>query len=83
MYMSSSENYATFTAKALDADYRIISQGGWGVYCGWDNDVRHNIPFLNLPNITADTVGAHMHPGVKSHERAARVLIEYLQEIFF
>ena len=44
MYMSSSENYATFTAKALDADYRIISQGGWGVYCGWDNDVRHNIP---------------------------------------
>lgn len=44
MYMSSSENYATYTAKALDADYRLISQGGWGVYCGWDNDVRHNIP---------------------------------------
>lgn len=44
MYMSSSENYATYTAKVLDADYRLISQGGWGVYCGWDNDVRHNIP---------------------------------------
>ena len=43
----------------------------------------HNTAFLNLPNTTADTDGAHMHPGVKSHERAARVLIEYLQEIFF
>lgn len=46
MYMSSSENYATYTAKVLDADYRLISQGGWGVYCGWDNDVRHNILLL-------------------------------------
>ena len=211
MYMSSSENYATYTAKALDADYRLISQGGWGVYCGWDNDVRHNIPscyekicglgfgevnesvgaqkdydfaswkpdaivvnlgtndasafnqppftipetgetfkqhknpdgsfveedrerfenavynflkmlrkdnpgahivwtygmlgydlnllitdamnryqkdtgdhntaFINLPNTTSETVGAHTHPGVKSHERAARVLIEYLQTV--
>ena len=44
MYMSASVNYATMTAKALNADYNIISQGGWGVYCGWDNDVRHNIP---------------------------------------
>lgn len=211
MYMSSSENYATYTAKALDADYRLISQGGWGVYCGWDNDVRHNIPscyekicglgfgevnesvgaqkdydfaswkpdvivvnlgtndasafnqppftipetgetfkqhknpdgsfveedrerfenavynflkmlrkdnpgahivwtygmlgydlnllitdamnryqkdtgdhntaFINLPNTTSETVGAHTHPGVKSHERAARILIEYLQTV--
>lgn len=44
MYMGFSRNYANMTAKALDADYHIISQGGWGVYCGWDNDVRHNIP---------------------------------------
>ena len=44
MYMSASVNYATMTAKALNADLHIISQGGWGVYCGWDNDVRHNIP---------------------------------------
>ena len=27
-------------AIALDADYRIISQGGWGVYCGWDNELE-------------------------------------------
>ena len=44
MYMSASLNYATMTAKALNADFRLLSQGGWGVYCGWDNDVRHNIP---------------------------------------
>ncbi len=44
MYMSASVNYATMTAKALHADLRMISQGGWGVYCGWDNDIRHNIP---------------------------------------
>lgn len=44
MYMSVSNNYAAMTAKALNADYHIFSQGGWGVYCGWDNDVRHNIP---------------------------------------
>lgn len=211
MFMSSSRNYATYTAKALDADYRLISQGGWGVYCGWDNDIRHNIPscyekicglgfgevnesvgaqkpydftswkpeaivvnlgtndasafnqppftnpetgetwkqhknpdgsfvtedrerfenavydflkmlrkdnpnahivwvygmlgydlnllitnamnryqkdtgdhntaFLNLPNTTPETVGAHTHPGVKSHKRAAKVLIEYLQTV--
>lgn len=46
MYMSSSRNYATLTEKALDAEARLISQGGWGVYSGWDNDVRHNIPSI-------------------------------------
>lgn len=44
MYMSFSQNYANYISKSLNADYHIISQGGWGVYCGWDNDVRHNIP---------------------------------------
>lgn len=44
MYMSASVNYATMTAKELNADFHIFSQGGWGVYCGWDNDIRHNIP---------------------------------------
>ena len=51
--------------------------------CYQTNTGDYNTAFLTLPNTTTDTVGAHMHPGVKSHERAARVLIEYLQEIFF
>ncbi len=49
MYMSSSRHYATIIEKAMNADIRIISQGGWGVYCGWDNDVRHNIPSIYEP----------------------------------
>ncbi len=211
MFMSCSHDYATMIAKALNADYRLISQGGWGVVCGWDNDPRHNIPsvyekvcgltsgerneqlgaskphdfrkwqpdaiivnlgtndcgafnqpewsdpvtgetfiqrlnpdgtynqedilrfekavidflgmlrrnnpdsqlvwaygmlgyeltlaitdaineyrkltgdnkvsFLQLPNTTTETIGSRSHPGVPSHERAAKVMIEYLQQI--
>lgn len=44
MYMGVSRNYAMMTADALDADFRLISQGGWGVLTGWDNDPRHAIP---------------------------------------
>lgn len=43
MYMSASRNYAVLTAEALHAEYHLFSQGGWGVYCGWDNDPRHTI----------------------------------------
>ena len=46
MYMSSSKNYATMVGKELDADVRLISQGGWGFFVGWDNDIRHNIPSI-------------------------------------
>lgn len=44
MYMSCSRTYAAWVAGALNAEYRLLSQGGWGVLCGWDNDPRHNIP---------------------------------------
>lgn len=44
MYMSFSHDYAMMVSDAMDADFRLISQGGWGVLCGWDNDPRHNIP---------------------------------------
>lgn len=211
MYMGVSRNYAALTAQALNAEARLISQGGWGALCGWDNNPRHNLPtyytkicglaggsvnealgaqkdnpfaewqpdaiivnlgtndcsafsqpewsdpetgetfkqhlnedgsfraddlarfeqavvdflhvlrrcnpssyivwtygmlgynlslaitdaintfrsktgdiktfFLQLPNTTEETVGSHMHPGFASHIRAAKVLIEYLQEL--
>ncbi len=211
--MSTSRNYARMVSDALNAEYRIISQGGWGVLCGWDNDPRHNIPshyekicsfakgkmneklgagkpydfeswkpdavivnlgtndasafnqpewtdpvtgqvffqrreadgtynqedlgrfkqavrnflhmlrknnpgshilwcygmlgydltfaitdamnsyqketgdsnlaFLQLPNTTDETVGSHAHPGKKSHARAAKVIIEYLQSVLY
>lgn len=49
MYMSSSRHYANIIEKAMDAEVRIISQGGWGVYSGWDNDIRHQIPAIYEP----------------------------------
>lgn len=37
-------SYTELTADKLDADYRIISQSGWGVYCGWDNNPHNTVP---------------------------------------
>ena len=44
MYMGVSRNYALMVSDALGAEFRLFSQGGWGVLSGWDNDPRHNIP---------------------------------------
>ncbi|MBD5457882.1 MAG: SGNH/GDSL hydrolase family protein [Lachnospiraceae bacterium] len=44
MYMSASHDYARMVSDSLNAEYRLISQGGWGVLCGWDNDPRHTLP---------------------------------------
>lgn len=44
MWFSATDNYAYRTAKALNADYRVISQSGWGVLTGWDNNPHDNIP---------------------------------------
>lgn len=38
------DNYALLTAKALNADWRFVSQSGWGVYCSFDNNLDHTIP---------------------------------------
>ena len=42
--MSYSRTYANLIGKELNAECRVISQGGWGVFSGWDNDRRHVIP---------------------------------------
>lgn len=44
MFMSSSKNYAVMVSEAIDADYRLLSQGGWGVFCSWDNKPYENLP---------------------------------------
>jgi lysophospholipase L1-like esterase len=44
MWFSAINNYTTMTAEALNADYRIISQSGWGVLTCWDNNPHANIP---------------------------------------
>lgn len=44
MCMGYSRDYAKLAAEALNADAYMISQGGWGVLCGWDNNPHSNIP---------------------------------------
>lgn len=43
-FFSAENHYARMTADALHAEYRCISQSGWGIVTGWDNDVRHVLP---------------------------------------
>lgn len=43
---SAVDNYAYMTAEALSADYQVVSQSGWGVYCGYNNDIHMNVPGL-------------------------------------
>jgi lysophospholipase L1-like esterase len=44
MWFSATDNYTWLVAQALDADYRVISESGWGVYSGWDNNPHFNMP---------------------------------------
>ena len=43
-FFSAENHYGRLTADALGAEYRCISQSGWGIVTGWDNDVRHIMP---------------------------------------
>jgi lysophospholipase L1-like esterase len=43
-WFSAINNYTKMTADALNADYRVISQSGWGVLTSWDNNPAGNIP---------------------------------------
>ncbi|MGN0706523.1 MAG: GDSL-type esterase/lipase family protein [Faecalibacterium sp.] len=49
-FFSAENHYARMTADALGAEYRCISQSGWGVVSGWDNDPRHILP-LYYPQV--------------------------------
>jgi len=44
MWLSAFNNYTKITADALNAEYRVISQSGWGVLTSWDNNPHYNIP---------------------------------------
>jgi len=35
-----------YTSRLLDVDFQILSQGGWGTYCGWDNNMFTAIPSI-------------------------------------
>lgn len=37
-------NYACLTADSLDAYMTVSSQSGWGIYCGYNNDINTTMP---------------------------------------
>lgn len=44
MCFCASDNYSRMTADKLKAQYEVVSQSGWGVCCGWDNNPNNNLP---------------------------------------
>ncbi len=44
MLFSAKNNYATMTGELLNAEVRILSQSGWGVVSGWDNNPHCALP---------------------------------------
>lgn len=44
MIFTTQGNYAVQAADAVNAEYRILSQSGWGTYCSWDNNLEHTLP---------------------------------------
>lgn len=44
MWFSATQAYPHMVAERLDAECRVISQSGYGVYCAYDNNLDHVIP---------------------------------------
>lgn len=44
MWFSAVYNYTYMVAEAVNAQYRVLSQSGWGVYTGYDNNPKKNMP---------------------------------------
>lgn len=44
MWFTALNNYGVMTADKLGADFRIISQSGWGVVSSWDNNPNCALP---------------------------------------
>ncbi|WP_123042904.1 SGNH/GDSL hydrolase family protein [Cohnella candidum] len=44
MWFGAVRNYTYLTAEAVGAEYRVLSQSGWGVLTSWDNNPRNNLP---------------------------------------
>ena len=45
-FFDSVNHYGNLTATKLNAEFRVLSQSGWGVISGWDNN-----PSLSIPGI--------------------------------
>lgn len=49
-YFSVENHYGVMTAASLNAEYRLISQSGWGTVSAWDNN-----PYCTLPLVYEST----------------------------
>ncbi|HAH63098.1 MAG TPA: GDSL family lipase [Treponema sp.] len=64
-WMATDADYARITAGLLNADFRIVSQSGWGIVTGWDNNIHSNIPQYYrqicglVPGELYERLGAH------------------------
>ncbi|MEK3878409.1 SGNH/GDSL hydrolase family protein [Paenibacillus sp. FSL M7-0420] len=64
-WFSGVHNYTAITADAVQAEFRVISQSGWGVLSSWDNNPRGNIPDIYeqvcglLTGSRNEALGAH------------------------
>ena len=43
-FFSAVNTYPCMVADALSAEYRVVSQSGWGIVTGWDGNVENKIP---------------------------------------
>jgi len=44
MWFSTTQAYPHYVAQRLQAEYRVFSQSGYGVYCAYDNNLDHALP---------------------------------------
>lgn len=49
MLFSASRAWPKLTADLLGAEFRVVSQSGWGLRSGWDNNPRHALPGWYAP----------------------------------
>lgn len=43
-FFSAENTYPRMVSDALSAEYRVVSQSGWGIVTGWDGIVENKIP---------------------------------------
>ncbi|TAH74855.1 MAG: GDSL family lipase [Anaerolineaceae bacterium] len=66
MWFSAVNNYTYMVAEAIDADYRILSQSGWGVYSSYDNNPAKKLP--DYYEKVCGTLNGEMNKSLGAHE---------------
>jgi lysophospholipase L1-like esterase len=65
MWFSAFSNYTYLVAEEINADYRVLSQSGWGVYTGYDNNPNKSLP--NYYEKICGTLGGEMNKRLGAH----------------